>query len=86
MSRQSDFYNAVYSTAIGLGANDVQARLAAAQASQETGYGQHYVGGNLFGIKASDDYAGQSVTAGTNEDGSGERGIPRLRKPSRLCA
>ena len=67
-----DFYSAVYSAARDLGANDVQARLAAAQASQETGFGQHYVGGNLFGVKASEDYAGDSVTAGTNEEYNGQ--------------
>ena len=67
----NDFYNAVYSTAIGLGANDVQARLAAAQASEETGFGQHMVGGNLFGIKAGSTYTGPSVTASTEEEYNG---------------
>lgn len=67
-----DFYNAVYSTAIGLGANDTQARLAAAQASEETGFGQHMVGNNLFGIKAGSTYTGPSVSAGTQEEYAGQ--------------
>lgn len=50
---------------------EVVARLGAAQSSQETGYGQHYVGNNMFGIKAG---AGQSsVTAGTDEVINGQR-------------
>lgn len=72
MAGPSDFYNSVYSTARDLGANDVQARLAAAQASEETGYGQHMVGGNLFGIKAGSDYTGSTVNAGTNEEYNGQ--------------
>lgn len=67
-----DFYNAVYSTAVGLGANDVQARLAAAQASEETGYGQSMLGNNAFGIKAGSSYTGPSFTAGTNEEYNGQ--------------
>ena len=66
-----DFYNAVYSTAIGLGANDVQARLAASQASEETGFGQHMVGNNAFGIKAGSNYTGPSVSASTEEEYNG---------------
>lgn len=73
MSRQSDFYNSVYSTARDLGANDVQARLAAAQASEETGYGSSMVGNNLFGVKASSSYTGPSVSAGTTEEYNGQR-------------
>lgn len=68
----ADFYNAVYDKAVSLGASDTQARLAAAQASQETGFGQHYVGNNLFGVKASDDYTGPSVNAATNEEVGGQ--------------
>lgn len=67
-----EFYSAVYDRAIALGANDVQARLAAAQAAQETGFGEHFVGNNLFGIKASDEYAGPTVNASTNEEYNGQ--------------
>lgn len=67
MSWQSDFYGNVYSTAKELGATDTQAHLAAAQASQETGYGQHVVGNNYFGVKASPSYTGDTVTANTSE-------------------
>lgn len=72
MASRPDFYNAVYSTAIGLGANDVQARLAAAQASEETGFGQSMVGNNLFGVKAGSNYTGPTVNAGTNEEYNGQ--------------
>jgi len=67
MSWRSDFYGNVYSTAKELGATDTQAHLAAAQASQETGYGQHVVGNNYFGVKASPSYTGDTVTANTSE-------------------
>jgi hypothetical protein len=67
MSRQSDFYGSVYSTAKELGATDTQAHLAASQASLETGYGQHVVGNNYFGVKASPSYTGPTVTANTSE-------------------
>lgn len=67
-----DFYNAVYSTARDLGANDVQARLAASQASEETGYGKSMVGNNLFGVKAGSTYTGPTVTAATNEEYNGQ--------------
>lgn len=72
MSWQSDFYGNVYSTAKELGATDTQAHLAAAQASQETGYGKHVVGNNYFGVKASPSYTGDTVTANTSE---GEDGV-----------
>lgn len=71
MSWQSDFYNAVYDKARELGANDVQARLAAAQASEETGFGQSMVGNNAFGIKAGTNYTGPSVAASTEEEYNG---------------
>jgi hypothetical protein len=67
MSKQSDFYGSVYSTAKELGATDTQAHLAASQASLETGYGQHVVGNNYFGVKASSSYTGPTVTANTSE-------------------
>lgn len=67
MSKQSDFYNSVYNTAVELGATDTQAHLAAAQASQETGYGRHVVGNNYFGVKASPSYDGETVDAETSE-------------------
>jgi len=66
-----EFYSAVYNKAIELGANDVQARLAASQASEETGFGQHMVGNNLFGIKAGSTYTGPSVSANTQEEYNG---------------
>lgn len=71
MQSKTDFYNAVYSTAKQLGATDVQAHLAASQASLETGYGRNVVGNNYFGIKASPSWSGDSVAAATKEDTAG---------------
>src|SRR5688572_865035 len=72
MSRQSDFYGAVYSTAKELGATDTQAHLAASQASLETGYGQSVVGNSYFGIKAGPSYTGPSVSTATHEEVGGQ--------------
>lgn len=71
MSSKADFYNSVYTTAKQLGATDVQAHLAASQASLETGYGKHVAGNNYFGIKASPSWSGDSVATGTSEDTAG---------------
>jgi len=56
-------YNNIYRAAVAKGLpNPAQiARIGAAQASQETGYGKHMVGNNIFGIK------GAGVTAMTTE-------------------
>lgn len=68
-SRQNDFYSGVYNNARAAGLSDTQARLAAAQASLETGYGRSVAGNNYFGIKAGKSWNGPSVNAGTWEDG-----------------
>jgi hypothetical protein len=70
-SRQNDFYSGVYNNARAAGLSDAQARLAASQASLETGYGKSSVGNNYFGIKAGKSWNGPSVNAGTWEDGPG---------------
>jgi hypothetical protein len=70
MQAQS-FYSRVYDTAKSLGATDTQAHLAAAQASQETGYGQHVVGNNYFGIKAPTN-AVDAINAQTQESINGQ--------------
>lgn len=64
---RQDFYNDVYSSARELGATDAQAHLAAAQASQETGFGRSMVGYNPFGIKAGVSWDGPTVNAATHE-------------------
>jgi hypothetical protein len=70
-SRQNDFYSGVYNNARAAGLSDAQARLAASQASLETGYGKSAVGNNYFGVKAGKSWTGPSVNAGTWEDGPG---------------
>lgn len=68
-SRQQDFYSGIYNNARAAGLSDAQARLAASQASLETGYGRSVAGNNYFGIKAGKSWNGPSVNAGTWEDG-----------------
>lgn len=67
----SSFYSRVFDTAKDLGATDTQAHLAASQASQETGYGEHVVGNNYFGIKAPSD-AVNAINAQTQESVDGK--------------
>lgn len=67
-SRQREFVNRVYNEARSAGLADPQARLAAAQAALETGYGSSSVGNNYFGIKAGSSWNGPSVVSGTWED------------------
>lgn len=70
-SRQQEFYSGVYNNARAAGLSDAQARLAASQASLETGYGRSVAGNNYFGVKAGKSWNGPSVNAGTWEDGPG---------------
>lgn len=70
-SRQQEFYSSVYSNARAAGLSDAQARLAASQASLETGFGRSAVGNNYFGIKAGSSWNGPSVNAGTWESVNG---------------
>jgi hypothetical protein len=71
-SRQKDFYSGVYNNARAMGLSDAQARLAASQASLETGFGRSSVGNNYFGIKAGKSWNGPSVNAGTWENVGGQ--------------
>lgn len=63
-------YNNLYSAAVasGMPNPEVQARLGAAVAMQETGGGSHILGNNLFGIHAPGD-AGATVADGTTSYG-----------------
>lgn len=70
-SRQKEFYSGVYNNARAMGLSDAQARLAASQASLETGFGRSSVGNNYFGIKAGKSWDGPSVNAGTWENVGG---------------
>lgn len=67
-SRRERFYNEAYNQARQAGLNDAQARLAASQASLETGYGRSVVGNNYFGVKAGSSWNGPTVSARTWED------------------
>lgn len=72
-SRQQEFANEVYSAARRAGLNDVQARVAASQASLETGYGKSVKGNNYFGIKASPSWKGGTQRFQTWEVEDGRR-------------
>lgn len=67
-TQHESFVNGVYSQARAAGLTDTQARLAASQAAVETGYGNHLVGNNMFGIKAGRNWTGPVVNAGTTEE------------------
>lgn len=73
MSRQQSYYNQVYKEARALGYTDVQAKLAASQASLETGYGRSVKGNNHFGIKAGSKYTGKKISMRTHEEYGGKR-------------
>jgi len=69
----NSFYSDVYNRAIAMGIPPVQAQLAAAQASLETGFGRHVKGNNYFGIKAGRGYGGKTQRFGTHEVIDGQR-------------
>jgi hypothetical protein len=71
-SRQREFYGRVYNDARSAGLSDAQARLAASQASLETGYGKSAVGNNYFGVKAGKSWKGPVSNAGTWENVNGQ--------------
>lgn len=74
-TRQEQFYNEVYAGARQAGLSDARARLAAAQASLETGYGKSMPGGNMFGIKAGKSWTGPTQNVNTWEDVGGRVNI-----------
>lgn len=74
-TRQQQFYNEVYAGARQRGLSDTQARLAASQASLETGYGKSVPGGNMFGIKAGKSWSGPTQNLNTWEDVGGRVNI-----------
>ena len=65
--KTKDFFKKVYSIARKNGATDAQAKLAAVQASLETGYGEKVKGQNFFGIKAGKSWTGPTVDFKTTE-------------------
>ncbi|ASR06916.1 hypothetical protein CHY08_07165 [Rhizobium leguminosarum bv. viciae] len=71
-SRQREFYGRVYNDARAAGLSDSQARLAASQASLETGYGKSAIGNNYFGVKAGSSWKGPVKNAGTWENVNGK--------------
>jgi hypothetical protein len=72
-SRQQSFVEQAYWDARTAGLPDAQARVAAAQAALETGYGKSAVGNNYYGIKSGSSWTGPTVTANTWEDVGGRR-------------
>jgi hypothetical protein len=73
MSRQTEFAQRVYRAGIDAGLPDHLARLAATQASLETGYGKSVKGNNFFGIKAGKSWTGDTNTFTTHENYGGKR-------------
>ncbi len=65
----SKFVNAFYRAGIEAGLTDTQARLMAAQAGLESGYGRHAPGNNFFGIKAGRSWGGDTQSLSTTEVG-----------------
>ena len=71
-AEQKEYYDKMYSSLLkaakekGVPNPEVIAKLGATQTSLETGYGQHMVGNNAFGIKAGKNDT-DSVSAGTQE-------------------
>jgi hypothetical protein len=67
LAKKSEFVNAVYQAALEAGLTDAAARVTAAQAAVESGYGKHAPGNNAFGIKAGKSWDGPTQTLMTNE-------------------
>lgn len=62
MSRRDEFVQMMAPLAIEIGRRyGLDPRLIIAQAAQETGWGEHVAGGNLFGVKSHGQPGGQSV-------------------------
>ena len=72
LSPNEKFLSDTYSYAKQAGLTDAQARLAAAQAALETGYGKHLVGNNYFGMKAGKSWTGDTINAYTKEEVGGK--------------
>ena len=60
----------IYQRALRIYGDPEEAKVAAAQAALESGYGRSAPGGNLFGIKST---SGRGVTTGTTEVINGQR-------------
>jgi hypothetical protein len=73
MANQTDFLRQAYAHARQAGLSDREARIAAAQAALETGYGKSVKGNNYFGIKAGRNYSGPTQTFQTWEEEGGKR-------------
>ena len=73
IQNSQDFAQSIYTMARDLGLDDAQARLAAAQASLETGFGRKAPGNNYFGIKAGSSWQGPTQSFRTWEEVGGKR-------------
>ncbi|TYC55669.1 hypothetical protein FMN50_11530 [Rhodobacterales bacterium] len=72
-ARVNEFARRVYVAARNIGLAEPQARLAAAQASVETGYGKSVKGNNYFGIKAGKSWSGSVQNFRTWEEVNGQK-------------
>jgi hypothetical protein len=78
MSSYDDFFTKHYAYARAAGLPDIAARLAAVQASIESGWGTAAPGNNYLGIKAGKSWAGQKQRFPTHEDnGKGQKYVTR---------
>ena len=73
MATRSQFVNEVYEAAKAAGLTDAAARVMAAQAAHESGFGESAPGYNYFGIKAGSSWDGKTNTLTTHEIENGKR-------------
>lgn len=82
MSTKTEFLRKVYEAGIAAGLTESAARVTAAQAALETGYGRTVKGNNLFGIKAGKSWTGDTQNLKTWEGVGGKkvRIVDKFRK------
>lgn len=73
MGRQSDFLADMFQAGIDAGLSEPAARVMAAQAALETGYGKSSIGNNVFGIKAGKSWTGKKQQKWTWEEIDGKK-------------
>jgi peptidoglycan hydrolase-like protein with peptidoglycan-binding domain len=73
MATKAEFVQSVYQAALEAGLSDPAARVMAAQAAIESGYGEKAPGNNYFGIKAGKSWNGATQQLTTHEVVDGKR-------------
>lgn len=73
MSKKSEFVQTIYQAGLDAGLTDAAARVMAAQAAHESGYGESSPGFNYFGIKAGKSWEGKTQSLATHEVVNGKR-------------